>query len=237
MYNLQSIDNGNSHPHVGVFKSGELQSVSPLKDFCFDDQVDSIASSVGPSKNLAGLKYFSLTSLRKQNSFLDMPVHYEKTLGEDRLHQGYYIYKKKVKGLTLLIDAGTFTTVDFIEDDGMKGGYIFPGVQTFLNSYAMGDKLPILSHSSTIIPDLAIPGTTNDAIENAMKYSQIAWLEKLLKENDINQIYLSGGNSSLFYEVLESSFQGDIIIEKNLIHYSLYEIYLYLVENNLKESL
>ena len=237
MYNLQSIDNGNSHPHVGVFKNGKLSFVAPLVNFDFDREVDSIASSVGPSSNLRGIRYHSLSRLRKEKSFLDMPVNYEMSLGEDRLHQGYYVYKKKSSGLTLLIDAGTFTTVDFIEDDGMKGGYIFPGIQTFLKSYSHGDKLPLLNNSSTIIPDLGIPGSTKSAIENAMKYSQIAWLEKLLKENEVNQIYLSGGNSSLFNEVLQSSFKGDIIFEENLIHYSLYEIYLYIINNNLKESL
>ncbi len=237
MYNLQSIDNGNSHPHVGVFKNGELAFVSPLRDFQFNNEIESIASSVGPSKNLSGLRYISLSKFRKENSFLDMPVNYEMTLGEDRLHQGFYVYKKKSQGLTLLIDAGTFTTVDFIEDDGMKGGYIFPGIQTFLKSYSNGDKLPLIQDTNSIIPDLAIPGSTKSAIENAMKYSQIAWLEKLLKEHKVNQIYLSGGNSSLFNEVLENSFDGNIIFEKNLIHYALYEIYLYLIENNLKESL
>ncbi len=235
MYNLQSIDNGNSHPHVGFFKNGQLDFVSPLKEYMFDTEIDSIASSVGPSSNLSNLKYISLKKFREENSFLDMPVHYEMTLGEDRLHQGYYVYKNKRPGLTLLIDAGTFTTVDFIEEDGMKGGYIFPGIQTFLKSYSHGAELPSVGNSNSLIPDLDIPGSTKSAIENAMKYSQVAWLEKLLKEHQVNEIYLSGGNSSLFNEVLETTFKGAINFEKNLIHYSLYEIYLYLVKNNLKD--
>ncbi|ATH06944.1 hypothetical protein BIY24_03030 [Halobacteriovorax marinus] len=233
MYNLQSIDNGNSHPHVGLFEKGELKSVTPLAQFQFDQQIDAIASSVGPSKNLQSISYIDLRPYRKEESFLDMPVDYEMTLGEDRLHQAYYIFKKAHPGLSLLIDAGTFTTVDFIDESGMKGGYIFPGVQTFLNSYSRGDKLPSLASADNFTIDFDIPHSTNAAIENAMKISQLSWLEKILSSHPIEQIYLSGGHGSLFSKALEDLFKGNVIFEKNLIHFSLYEIYLYLKNNKI----
>ncbi|OUR98593.1 hypothetical protein A9Q84_04040 [Halobacteriovorax marinus] len=226
--NLQSIDNGNTNPHVGLFIKGELTSVTPLSLYTFDSEIESIASSVGPEKNLQGIKHINLKEYRLKDSFLDMPVNYEMALGEDRLHQGYYIFNKREKGLSVLIDAGTFTTVDFISEEGLKGGFIFPGLQTFLNSYSYGEKLPTLETTETLIPDLDIPHSTSAAITNAMKYTQVSWLEKLLKDHDIQKIYLSGGYSSLFYEVLQDRFNGQIVHEENFIHYALFEIYSYI---------
>lgn len=228
---LQSIDNGNTNPHVGFFENEELVSVTPLKEYLFDEEVVTIASSVGPRSNLRGLNFIDLSEYRKENSFLDMPVDYEKSLGEDRLHQAYYIFKKNPHSMSLLIDAGTFTTVDFLDDSGFKGGFIFPGLKTQLNSYGSGENLPTLNNVDDLKLFDSLPHTTNSAITSALKFSQISWLEKILKEYKVDQIYLSGGFSGLFYSVAKDIFDGKIIHEKNLIHYALYEIYSYIKED------
>ena len=228
---IQSIDNGNTNPHVGLFENEELISVTPLKDFIFDPDLPTIASSVGPRSNLSGLRYIDLSKYREEDSFLDMPVEYEKTLGEDRLHQAYFIFKKESDTQSLLIDAGTFTTVDFIDSTGFKGGFIFPGIKTQLNSYGQGAQLPILNDIDNLNLHTTLPKSTNSAITSALKFSQISWLEKILKEHKVDQIYISGGYSNLFSEVIEELFNGIIIHEKNLIHYALYEIYSYIKED------
>jgi type III pantothenate kinase len=227
---LQSIDNGNTNPHVGLFENEELVSVTPLKDYIFNPDLPTIASSVGPKSNIKGLSYIDLSNFRKENSFLDMPVEYEKSLGEDRLHQAYYIYKRAKNSLSLLIDAGTFTTVDFIDSKGFKGGFIFPGIKTQLNSYGSGAQLPVLNDIENLNLHNSLPHSTNSAITDAVKFTQVSWLEKILNDYEIDQIYLSGGFSNLFTEVLKENFSGKIIHEKNLIHYALFEIYSYIKE-------
>lgn len=229
--NLQSIDNGNSHPHVGLFENSKLISVTPLHDYSFKTNIPTIASSVGKKSNLQGINYIELSKYRNDTSFLDMPVSYERTLGEDRLHQAYYIFKKSEKVKSLLIDAGTFTTVDFIDQSGFKGGFIFPGLRTQLNSYGSGANLPILNDVEDLNFFESLPNSTNSAISSALKFSQISWLEKILKDYEIDQIYISGGFSSLFYSATKEIFHGKIIHEKNLIHYALYEIYSYINED------
>lgn len=228
---LQSIDNGNTNPHVGLFENKELISVTPLKEYKFDSDIVSIASSVGPRSNLRGLSFIDLTKYREANNFLDMKVDYEKSLGEDRLHQAYFIYKKNAESISLLIDAGTFTTVDFIDKNGFKGGFIFPGIKTQLNSYGSGANLPILNEVDDLSLFDSLPHSTNSAITSALKFSQVSWLEKILKDYKIDQIYISGGYSSLFYSAVDEMFDGKIIHEKNLIHYALYEIYSYIKED------
>ena len=54
-----------------------------------------------------------------------MPVHYQKSLGEDRLALAYYAYKT-LQSPTMIIDGGTFLTIDFVNSDGFLGGYIAP---------------------------------------------------------------------------------------------------------------
>jgi type III pantothenate kinase len=223
---LQSIDNGNSNPHVGLFDGDELISVTPLKEFLFDPDLPSIASSVGPRSNLRGLSFIDLSKYRKEDSFLDMPVNYETTLGEDRLHQAYYIFKQNTDTLSLLIDAGTFTTVDFIDSLGFKGGFIFPGIKTQLDSYGKGAQLPVLDNIDNLNLHNSLPDSTNGAISDALKFSQISWLEKILKDYNIDQIYISGGYSNLFNEAIKDIFKGKLFHEKNLIHYALQKIYL-----------
>ncbi|WP_127718069.1 type III pantothenate kinase [Halobacteriovorax sp. HLS] len=233
--NLQSIDNGNSHPHVGLFKDSKLISVTPLSEYHFDSDIAAIASSVGKKSNLQGINYIELSKYRGDSNFLDMSVSYERTLGEDRLHQAYYIYKRSDALKSLLIDAGTFTTVDFIDSTGFKGGFIFPGLRTQLNSYGSGANLPILNDVEDLNLFDSLPNSTSSAITSALKFSQISWLEKLLKDYEIDQIYISGGFSSLFYTAAKEIFRGKIIHEKNLIHYALYEIYSYINEDKLNE--
>lgn len=222
---LYSIDNGNSHPHIAKFENHKIIEIQPFHHFDFSkitkyDKV--IASCVGKKIELP--KHINLIKIPKlnENSFLDMPVKYESSLGEDRLYQSYFLYHKQASS-TLLIDAGTFTTFDFISKNGIEGGFIFLGMQTFLGAYQKGENLPSLifkEKSSSLSTKLA--NNTQDAISNAASIYNIGILKEVLKESKPESIIITGGFSKYFENLLTKlEFIGNISKNKDLIHVSL----------------
>ena len=129
---LCTIDNGHSHPHAAIFQDEKNKQILPLEFFFRKHQLDQyhfVISNVGhfplPLEKYKN-KIINLHQHFTDSSFLDMPVHYEQTLGDDRLFQAYALYREffgdQIR--TLLIDAGTFTTIDLIDQRGFLGGYI-----------------------------------------------------------------------------------------------------------------
>ena len=190
-------------------------------------------------------------SSKKQHSFMDMPVQYTKTLGLDRLVQAWYLYhqlncnkenskennKEFNKDKKLLIDTGTFTTVDFIDTDGLKGGFILPGLGTILNSYSSGDQLSAYNSINTnaknmdkkelnlLVRDIA--HSTADAIERGAFITFLAPLLKIIEQNPEYSPIITGGNAFFLETYLKNQNQEDIQplasihFEMNLIHIAL----------------
>ncbi len=219
MKTIYTIDNGNSNPHVGIFKEGQLEKVVPLKD-CQFNEADSeiIISSVGRDINLPEKNIIDIKDLRSEKFFLDMPVNYSLTLGMDRLACAYWVFKNHVKNQerVLLIDAGTFTTYDLISSKGHEGGFIFPGLQTFLKTYAAGANLPILDLKNIDLRDeVKLPHLTEDAIGEATKvYFQMTF-QSLLETFKPDLIITTGGEGKYFSEAC---------FIPHLIHLALYKI-------------
>ncbi len=229
---LITIDNGNSHPHVGLFENNELKEVFPLSEFSFNSYNDnaSILSSVGPLKRIPfGWQERSIrpSSFFKSGSFFDMPVHYSQTLGEDRLSESYFIFKKIISPdeCFLLLDAGTFLTADFISSKGFLGGYIFPGEQNFLNSYFEGSyQLPQLTIRDIKTENL--PQNTEEAILKSLPIYFKSIYRNLIEKHEISNIVLTGGSSHKHRTYLEEiSYKINLTEDKNLIHHALHFIY------------
>lgn len=232
LLNLVTIDNGNSNPHVGFFNGEDFEKVIKLSDFLVNQDnylhYKSIKSSVG--KEVAGLQLdnIDISKYKKDNLFFDMKIDYSKTLGEDRLVQAYFAYQSfilnKVEKI-LLIDAGTFTTADIITKNGFEGGYIFPGNQTYLNSYSNGELLPTYnSRDCSLVTESPLPTDTKEAILEGYKLSTKATFSKLIKDNNPSLILLTGGQSEYLKGFLEKESEVSVIHDPNLIHYSLFYI-------------
>ncbi len=89
---LITIDNGNTHPNVGVFNDGVLQGVMPLDQYvpAAGDYV--LIASVGYALTMK--PSFDLKSKRTKTHFFDMKVNYAETLGDDRLIARFGLFKK-----------------------------------------------------------------------------------------------------------------------------------------------
>ncbi len=223
---LITIDNGNTNPHVGIFQDEKLLSVIPLKNYQPKENDFIIASDVGAPLTLT--PSFDLKAKRhtKNNPyFFEMPVNYSETLGDDRLILGYLAFKKiKQKEIVLVIDAGTFITMDIVTENGFQGGYIFPGIKTFLASYTQGSKLPILTQKEFDLKDL--PHSTEEAILGAMNCYLESILGSIIKKTSPSKIVITGGGLNIIKaEVLKLNLKVQLESDPHLIHLALELLY------------
>jgi pantothenate kinase type III len=234
MQGLITIDFGNTRPNCGLFvksKSGwELK-----KRVLWDDlrpelstfglnptNTSSVLCEVHPRENelLAHFEEgFLLTRIKdywRGERFAGMPVHYAKTLGEDRLIFAHYAYKTE-KCSTLLIDAGTFTTIDLVTKHGFQGGYIVPGETEYFASFARGEQLKDVSLQTEISADL--PQTTLSAM--ARSYGAFGELVKsLVKKHQIERILITGGAGQYWSDLLSDLPQ--VRPEPDALHWAIH---------------
>jgi type III pantothenate kinase len=224
-----TVDNGNTNPHVGIFQDEKLLSVIPLKDFTRQKDDFILISDVGAP--LSFQASFDLKTKRhtidKQNYFFDMPAHYAETLGDDRLISAYYLFKQlKAPESILLIDAGTFMTMDLVSDKGFLGGFIFPGINTFLLSYKRGSNLSVLEPKKDF-KMTGLPHSTEEAILGAADCYLDSVLESVIKKACPSKIIITGGSLDLIYNKILKLNLSKVQIETNrhLLHSSLFLIY------------
>lgn len=221
MKNFYSFDIGNSHPHIGIFQDGELQRVSPLNEFHEFSQVQfGCASIVGKIPSELTELLVKLPSLPKIENqlFFEMPVQYTPSLGQDRLVSAYHLFQN-IQEPTLLIDAGTFVTIDLITPQGFRGGHILPGKKILLESYGRAAQLPTLNLDQIKIEWEQLPQSTEQAIANSVILLYRDFLESFLKRHKVKNIVLTGGSATFFTPLLAKTL--NVQQEPHLIHYAL----------------
>lgn len=236
MQGLITLDFGNSNPHAGLFqKHGDkwdLVKVVPWKEIQIylpqlgmnSDNTSIVLSEVkAREEELQPLleQGYLLTRVKdywRGTRFAGMPVNYAKTLGEDRLIEAFYCYKKD-KIPTLLIDAGTFVTMDVVNEGGFQGGYIIPGTEAYFRTYQKGELLKDVHLNLNFKHEL--PHETADAMVES--YSAFAALaQELVKKHQLKKIILTGGLTNLWEGFFRST-QGELLVEghPHLVHWAL----------------
>lgn len=236
MQGLVTLDFGNSNPHAGIFhkiqNEWQLIKVVPWNELSlFLTQLEMNASNTQLVLSEVKEREEELFPLLQQGylltrlkdywrgaKFAGMPVQYAKTLGEDRLITAFYAYKKE-KIPTLLIDAGTFVTMDVVTSEGFQGGYIIPGTQSYFASFNRAEKLKDVELHADFHGKL--PQETAKAMSES--YSAFAALaQKLISEHKIKRILLTGGQNLLWKSFFEELPEGVVLqTEPNLIHLAL----------------
>ncbi len=221
-----TIDNGNTNPHAGIFEQNKLTAVVPLKSFVPRPDDILIASDVGAPHHLP--LTIDLKTKRHTNAhpfFLDMKVNYAETLGDDRLISGYYIFKKILQPNEkyLLIDAGTFITMDLVTAHGFEGGFIFPGLKTFLHSYAKGAQLPVLDNNNFKLKDF--PHSTEEAILGAKEIYLDSILKGIILKMMPSKIFITGGAGDIIeLKLKELNLKVPLESDPHLIHSALFSL-------------
>jgi pantothenate kinase type III len=237
MQGLITIDFGNTNPHAGVFQktagTWDLVKVVPfaelpilLGQLQLSAHNTSIVLSDVKSREDELQTYidqgYLLTRLKdywRGTRFAGMPVHYAKSLGEDRLIGAFYAYKK-LKEAVLLIDAGTFTTIDVVTREGFQGGYIVPGFSSYATLYQGGENLK--SYELNFSFEDKLPQETHQAM--AGSYSAFGSLaNELIQKHALEKVLLTGGQSSL-WEGFFAHPKTPLVVEHSphLIHWALH---------------
>lgn len=236
MQGLITLDFGNTNPHAGIFFKADgdwsLEAVVPLaalsgelenRGFAAHNASVVVCEVRARENEITRLQKegFLVTRVRdywRGTRFAGMPVNYAKTLGEDRLILAYHCYKKE-KAPTLIIDAGTFVTLDVVTDAGFLGGYICPGITAYFELYQRGEKLKDTPPGSGFFSGL--PRETEHAISGS--YGAFAALAKrLIYQHNIRKVVITGGSSRLWETFFEEEKQT-LVVESSphLIHWAL----------------
>jgi pantothenate kinase type III len=223
---ILSLDIGNTHPNYCLWDN-ELKLIESGLVSNLDQTINYqavIIASVADKKiphNLSASKIILVKNYLHQKYFLNMPVHYSSTLGVDRVVQGWELFNQKKYGL--LIDAGSFITMDIISEQGFMGGYILPGINKLLKNYTTGEQLLELTKNELMQEHSnAAPQDTHHAILGGVKLMLQAALNQVQKLYQLTeeQIYVTGGDADLFQK-----WQPGSIKIPNLMHQSLINFY------------
>ncbi len=214
------VDCGNTRTKFGVFEDCE----------CIHDHTSSIEDSYGSLIELVD-KYRPnrsiLSSVRKldesfikalaENSSLiqltnktsiPLDVSYEtpETLGSDRLADAVGGWVLSNKQNCLVVDCGTCITYNIVLQNTYVGGAISPGIQLrFKALNAFTDALPLVEI------DLEFDGigkNTENSIRSGVQTAVLlevdAMMKKICSENEISNVYITGGDRAFFEKGLKT---------------------------------
>ena len=248
---LLGIDIGNTTIYFGVLKEGNVENtfristeknktcdeyVSKIKNV-FDENLDIneidgiIISSVVPEITLE-IEKAILRITGKKTKIINRDVTYSfkvaseclRDLGADLIADSTGAIAK-YKLPVMIFDMGTATTCTVINKDGVfMGGMICPGLKTSVN--ALIGNASQLSNFTLGNPKKAVGTETPECINAGAIFGHSAIINGLRKrvEDETNEKYtvvITGGNSDYVIDYIDK----DIVQDKNLIFYGLYELY------------
>lgn len=152
-------------------------------------------------------------------------------VGADRLVNAVAAHKK-YGGPMVIIDFGTATTFDVIDDQGdYHGGVIAPGVNLSVEALSMATaKLPRVAVEK---PGRVIGNSTISAIQSGIFYGYLSMIEGMVERiveeyGGPMKVLATGGLAPLFNEA------SNIIeyVDQELTTYGLFEIYTTNIENS-----
>ena len=161
-----------------------------------------------------GMLIENISDSWKGKAFDGMKVSYAPTIGLDRLIGAHYAYHQ-LKQKALVIDAGTFLTIDVVTHDGFLGGYIIPGITKFNKIFSDGENLFEPSASLPLSTE-ELPHTTEDAITGFMISIKLL-IKKWITHYQLESIVLTGGEAPLMRKIVQEF--GDQIKIEEQPHY------------------
>ncbi len=235
-----TIDAGNTRQRFALFENnllletGELSELNNQERFKNLLQIESMAATVKPFAWPESSTHWKVLPFPKRadgENFLEMPVRYSSTLGQDRLCSCYLAYRLRhfhTSGPSLIIDAGTYTTIDVVDDSGHLGGYILPGDDLLANSYQRAELLhrpQLHSNLALNIFDQPLPDTTEKAMQHGIHAMLASFYHALIIKFNPSIIYITGGLGPHHWKLIQRNFlsrSNSLVIQQpHLIHFGL----------------
>ncbi len=206
-----TIDQGNTHSSIVCWEGNHPTKVDSIQD----QTAPVITSAVG--KNKYPLKSIDLSQVPDLFSKCLLDVKYCPSLGIDRLMAaiGARILCPQKQNI-LIIDAGTFTTIDTVTGNQFLGGLIIPGDTALADNYSKGSNL----YSSNFdIGDYPF-NSTQDCMTKSVPFVLEATYQRIISIMDIAHIFISGGNHAFHQEILKKVVKSkiDITVDSILVH-------------------
>ena len=220
------IDIGNSNVKVATFNedfllNNEVLEYSKLIQYLKDLNFNSgIISNVG-NQNLESELLNRYTNLISLSSKLNFPIQFfyqsMDTIGKDRIANAVGAFVQNPNSNSLVIDAGTCLTFDFVDSNNCyHGGAISPGLtMRFKALNAFTEKLPLLDVKSA---DIKLIGSdTKLSIISGVVYGMageiISIIERYRQKHPILSIFFTGGDSEFINSIVEFEKNGIFAVE------------------------
>ena len=189
-----------------------LHQLIELEGFTAKDVDAVVISTVVPRAlhNLEVLasKYFRLTALVAGRPPLEWPVMPDvvnpRTVGADRVLNGLAAHALH-PGDLIVVDFGTATTFDVIDDKGTyKGGVIAPGINLSLDALVgAAAQLPRIAIEAPATRNAIIGRTTEDSMHSGIYWGYVSMIEGILARIKLEigrpvTVVATGGLATLF---------------------------------------
>jgi type III pantothenate kinase len=238
------IDQGNSSTKIGIFKDDALVDTRFYTEFNEEDlnylkQEFEVRNLIISS--VTNEDFQSWSSVKSFNEFIFLthqtliPIQNKykspELLGKDRLAAVIGAAFLRPNDNSLVIDAGTAITYDFIDSSGVyHGGNIAPGISLrFKSLHEHTKKLPLINPS----PSSSLPFMGNDtlsAIEcgviNGLCFEIDGYIDHLKLKYSQLSTFLTGGSTFYF----DTKLKNAIFAESNLVLIGLNRILEYNVQ-------
>ena len=218
------IDSGNTYFKVATVNKNEILEIEKFsfpEELSLNNTLPGLFCSVNKSNPFDNL--VDINDVKEQINFA---TDYGKSLGIDRQVLIYDILRESNVQDTVILDAGSFITLDFINHKKHSGGYIFQGLDNFLKVYdTNGKNLPSISINSALETSQkeGLPTNTNEAITMSFK----VYIESILNliPKDM-KVIVTGGNAEVFFKLIKND---QALLRKNFLFEALNNIYLNVV--------
>lgn len=223
------IDQGNTRIKYAIFRNSNI-----VKTFVSDDFTAKMLDTISKkfdikncivSSTRQNKAHFNFLNTRyKHFIFLDHTVNLPvkntyktpDTLGKDRLAGSIGAHALNKGKYSMVIDAGTALTADYISESGdYLGGTISPGLEMRLKAlHTFTSKLPLVEAKFT---DYNIGKNTAEAIQQGVYKGMLseinALCENFYSEHPQGKVFLTGGDSDFFDKKLKNT----IFVNSNLV--------------------
>ena len=221
------VDIGNTYIKFAVFKKNELQFDEFFEASLYLEKVKSvfeafpsirqaILASVGDmdEKAFEVLSLFCKVHVVSQNSKVPFKNSYAtpQTLGIDRIALATAAFYHNKGGNTLVIDAGTCITYDFVNDfNEYLGGAISPGLNMrYQAMHGQTSKLPLLALEE---PLDFIGNTTNNCIHSGVVHGVLHEIDGVISQYTHRfkhlTVILTGGDTHFLSKRLKNTIFAD----------------------------
>ncbi len=212
---IHIIDSGNTRDKVAIFSNDKIIEKKVISNLG-EISKDAIGLYCSVNNELAFNS--NLLNLQDLKTKLHFKTNYSETLGLDRFACAYFLQNQDSEKNICIIDAGSFITIDFIQNNTHIGGYIFPGLTIFLNTYAQkGKNLP------KIKIDLHSKNEATSTFD-AINLATIHYLKSIISLKGSFKTYFTGGDACELIKLTEGN-ETNNIYDEDLLFKSLYWIY------------